>query len=446
MKENIRKVFLRRTLLSLSILFILGSCRESLFEEPLNSTENTSNTSHKTRSVDEIKELALYFYDNLGEENELKASVETPPQKSSLSIDVFTLDQISDEEDNSKFSASINGKPTKPKNDTLLYYVGFQGNGGMLLSGNEESTPLLAILDDGDFSFKEVLSDPEKNEGILAFLSTAAEYNKNPEAFEKIINSSEEGKVDPEAGLFSRFKIKFRWDFWRKRKREDPPPVYLVDQVAPKVKVEWGQGSPYNRYTPNNYPAGCVATAVAQAMTVTRHIRNFDGLELNYNDLVKFKKSEKYYLNKYPKQADIIGQLIYKIGVNVGMNYGAGGSGANTEYAVNKIFRDRGMNVNRNKANIKTVLKYYYNNGIIIVTSRTKKNNIWGSKRGEGHAYIADGYLQYSDGSDLIHVNMGWNGGSNGYYLSNLMSPHWIDEANEAKHLKHSWDFYCIYK
>jgi len=91
-------------------------------------------------------------------------------------------------------------------------------------------------------------------------------------------------------------------------------------------------------------------------------------------------------------------------------------------------------------ASTKNTLKH--NNGIVIISSRTEKNSFWGRPRGIGHAYIADGYLQYSNGSDLIHVNYGW-GHSNGYYLSNLMSPHWVSEA--PKQYPHSWNFYCIY-
>jgi len=440
MNRKLRNPLIGKVILSLGLLASIYSCREPLVDDPVIYGNNELETTfHKTRSVDEIKELALSFYGIMGKENDLNASV--APDKSQLSLDVFTLDQIFGNNDNKLAAvASIDNVDPKQKtsSDTLLYYVGLPGNGGMLLSGNEDSTPLLAILDDENFSFKDVLSDTENNEGVLSFLLTAAEYNKSPEAFADTINADETTENSPEA-----FRI--RWDFWRKRRRNNTPqPVYLVDQVSPKVKVEWGQWYPYNKYTPNHYPAGCVATAVAQALTVTRHISNFEGIELNYNDLIKFKNSDRYYRNNYPKQADIIGQLLSKIGEKVGMNYGAGASGADTNYAVQRIFGERGMRVNKNKASLK-----YYDRGIVIISSRTKKNSFWGRPRGSGHAYIADGYLQYSNGSDLIHVNYGWgseyenNRKYNGYYLSNLMSPHWTGDAPEQ--YPHSWNFYCIY-
>jgi len=443
MIENLKTRFLVQVASTMILLMTAYSCRESLLDDPVGGYENNNskNLFHKTRTVDEIKELALSFYGIMGKDVDLNASV--VPDKSQLSLDVFTLDQIFGNND-SKLDAvaSIDKSEQKSSNDTLLYYVGLPGNGGMLLSGNEDSTPLLAILDDENFSFKEVLSDTKNNEGVLSFLLTAAEYNRNPEAFSDTINTDETTENSPEA-----FRI--RWDFWRKRKRNNPPqPVYLVDQVYPKVEVEWGQWYPYNKYTPSHYPAGCVAVAVAQALTVTRHISNFEGIELNYDDLIKFKNSESYYRDNYPKQADIIGQLFSKIGEQVGMNYGASESGADLNYAVQKIFSERGMRVNKNKASIKNALKYY-DRGIVIISSFDKKRSFWGKQRGTGHAYIADGYLQYSNGSDLIHVNYGWgseyeNGRKyNGYYLSNLMSPHWTGNAPEQ--YPHSWSFYCIY-
>jgi len=438
-------------MLSLGLLASIYSCREPLVDDPVIYGNNElESTFHKTRSVDEIKELALSFYGIMGKENGLNAS-SVVPDKSQLSLDVITLDQIFGNKD-SKLDAvvsidNVDNPKQKSSNDTLLYYAGLPGNGGMLLSGNEDSTPLLAILDDENFSFKEVLSDTENNEGVLSFLLTAAEYNRNPEAFADTINADETTENSPEAF----FRI--RWNFWKKRRNDPPQPVYLVDQVSPKVKVEWGQsGGVYNRYTPNHYPAGCVAVAMAQAITVTRNWKSFKGIDLDYDNLIKFRNDS--YAYTYPKQADKVARLMERIGYHVGMNYGKYGSGADMNFAVGRMFRDYpdiAMNVSKDKRNIKNTLKYY-DNGIVIVTSRTRTHN-----RGSGHAYVADGYLQYSNGSDLIHVNMGWGTQSetnekykrsyNGYYLSNLMSPHWIGQTpQEQLNLKHSWNFYCIYK
>jgi hypothetical protein len=42
-----------------------------------------------------------------------------------------------------------------------------------------------------------------------------------------------------------------------------------------------------------------------------------------------------------------------------------------------------------------------------------------GSKASSGHAFICDGY----DGNGMFHINWGWNGNSNGYFLLNVLNP-----------------------
>ena len=42
-----------------------------------------------------------------------------------------------------------------------------------------------------------------------------------------------------------------------------------------------------------------------------------------------------------------------------------------------------------------------------------------GSKASSGHAFICDGY----DGNGMFHINWGWDGMSNGYYLLNVLNP-----------------------
>lgn len=100
------------------------------------------------------------------------------------------------------------------------------------------------------------------------------------------------------------------------------------------------------------------------------------------------------------------------------------------------------MNLSTNKANIRKTLRDY-KRGIVIISSRTKKSFL-GIKRGSGHAYIVDGYRYYSDGSDLMHVNYGWGGGGNGYFLTRLLAPRFTSNAENK--FPHAWNFYCIYK
>ncbi|MGB3063143.1 C10 family peptidase [Sphingobacterium thalpophilum] len=347
--------------------------------------------------------------------NSTKSSNDTP---SKISVSVLTTEMLA--KNNATLSRSINSAT----GDTLLYYVSFsEKEGGMVVSRNESCEPVLAILDEGNFSFTKILNNPNQNLGALSFILSAVDYNNSISDIEQ----PDMPIVDDGGGGGGGYV-----------------PVTLVEEVLPKVKVEWGQsGDPYNRYTPNGYPAGCVATAVAQAMTVTRHVGTFNGITLNYDDLIQFRDYRDLWWA--PNQADVVARLLRQVGVAVGMDYKADGSGAKTSDGI-KLFSNFGMmNVSTNKANIRNTLKNY-SNGIIIISSRTKTDFL-GIPRGEGHAYIADGYRLFSNGTDMIHVNYGWgpgDGNLNGYYLTVLSSPHWTGDA--PKQFPHEWDFYCIYK
>ncbi|MFZ4261513.1 C10 family peptidase [Sphingobacterium sp. HJSM2_6] len=401
----------------LSFLGIIGltlfaSCQKENVSIITNQTDRPA-----IRSVTDAKNIALQYYkSSINSKARTKASTEVVPTIDD--VQVLTSDMLS--------SNGLTYARTKNSStgDTLLYYVNFSdAKGGMILSRNTECQPVLAIFDEGNFSFQNVLQNTDMNLGALSFILSAVDYNISPESF-----SIEQTEMPIDDGGGGGGYV----------------PVTLVDEVLPKVRVEWSQSQdPFNRYTPNNYPAGCVAVAVAQAFTVTRHVGAFNGIYLNYNDLIQFRDYSYKYL--FPNQADIAGQFVRQIGAAVAMDYDASGSGAKTSDGV-KLFSNFGlMNVNTNKATIRNTLKNY-SNGIIIISSRTKKPFL-GIARGEGHAYIADGYKLYSNGSDLIHVNYGWGPGAgnlNGYYLTVLSSPHFTADAPST--FPHDWDFYCIYK
>ncbi|MCW8312534.1 C10 family peptidase [Sphingobacterium sp. InxBP1] len=402
----------------LSFLGIIGltlfaSCQKENVSIITNQTEKPA-----IRSVTDAKNIALQYYkSSINSKASTKASTEVVPTIND--VQVLTSDML--------ISNGLTYARTKSSStgDTLLYYVNFSdAKGGMILSRNTECQPVLAIFDEGNFSFQNVLQNTDINLGALSFILSAVDYNNSPESFSI---EQPEMPIDDGGGGGGGYV-----------------PVTLVDEVLPKVRVEWSQSQdPFNRYTPNNYPAGCVAVAVAQAFTVTRHVGAFNGINLNYNDLIQFRDYSYKYL--FPNQADIAGQFVRQIGAAVAMDYDASGSGAKTSDGV-KLFSNFGlMNVNTNKANIRNTLKNY-SNGIIIISSRTKKPFL-GIARGEGHAYIADGYRLYSNGSDLIHVNYGWGPGAgnlNGYYLTVLSSPHFTADAPST--FPHDWEFYCIYK
>lgn len=129
----------------------------------------------------------------------------------------------------------------------------------------------------------------------------------------------------------------------------------------------------------------------------------------------------------------------------VDMSYSKEGSSASTDKLIKKLFTDYGVKCSKDKKDIEWTLRGY-KDGIIIISSRTKSDFMGIFPRGSGHAYVADGFKKFKNGTSLIHINMGWGGYMNGYYLENLVSPQFTDDVPEECNFGHEWKFYCLHK
>lgn len=312
-------------------------------------------------------------------------------------------------------------KTRAAKIDTLLYLV--KGiSTPVLLSAKRSNPTIYAIFDNPDISVQEALNNPNNsNYGFLAMLSNVLSMDSaNGDDTDEDDSRSPEDEDLGGGGSGN-------------------GPITLVSNIDPKIPVEWSQLAPFNRYCPSNCPVGCVAVATAQAMMVTRHVNIFNGLDLNYESLIRVKNSSYQY--SYAAQTDTIAMFMRLIGIAVGMDYSQDGSSAETSDAIDLFTIGGKMNKSTDKNNIETTLANY-EDGIIVISSRTKSDFL-GIPRGTGHCYLADGFKKYSNGKDLIHVNYGWGPGYNGYYLTGLTSPRFTEDATYR--FPHEWKIYCIY-
>ena len=216
--------------------------------------------------------------------------------------------------------------------------------------------------------------------------------------------------------------------------------------VQPLMKSQWSQSDPYYRKTPT-YDAkgyyhcvtGCVATAMAQVMYYHKYptkgksshsyswvcddpVGQSATLSANFGNTTYdwANMTDTYKFNSYTTtQANAVATLMYHCGVSVDMNYGQNGSGAQTQKvpaALNKYF---GYD-----ANYQRIRKDMYSpdslNSIIAAELKAKRPVlISGSNDNGGHAFVCDG----SDGKGYFHINWGWAGSNDGYYLLNLLTP-----------------------
>ena len=210
-------------------------------------------------------------------------------------------------------------------------------------------------------------------------------------------------------------------------------------RVEPLVKSRWGQennsryinyGEPcFNYYTPNNYPCGCVATAMAQIMryhrypasgaVVTKTCRvgeenptsfTTKGGVYNYDSMPLVPAADEdlpwYEGGATDAQREAIGRLTYDCGVMMQMWWRDGGSSSGGAAAGNimkttNMFKYKNAVVNTcasNLADVDARNRMIYPNldaGMPVMLGLV------------GHQVIADGY-GYSDGTLYTHLNMGW--------------------------------------
>ena len=209
--------------------------------------------------------------------------------------------------------------------------------------------------------------------------------------------------------------------------------------ITPLLKTLWGQDAPYSNYCPTvsgqNCPTGCVATALAQIMYYHKWPKQGVGSysydwRTGYNVTklsVDFSKAtydwdsmtDTYNYKSTEAANEAVAQLMYHVGVASRMSYALDGSGTSSYYGALGLIRnfdyDKGLLViSRNYYGLAEWTDILYNElaaGRPFYYSGADNSN-------SGHAFVGDGYR---DG--YFHINWGWNGLSNGYFLVSALNP-----------------------
>ncbi len=216
-------------------------------------------------------------------------------------------------------------------------------------------------------------------------------------------------------------------------------------RVAPFVQSRWsqsavGSGACYNYYTPpndegslNNYPCGCVATAMAQLMRYHQHptagvgtgsftiyvngveqsrnLRggNSSGGPYDWADMVLVPSSPT------DTQRQAIGALTHDAGVSVNMWYADGGSGAYTEDAVTAFTGTFGYSNAKFGYKSTINLPETERNRMVNPNLHARYPILFGITGAGGHAIVGDGY-GYQAATMYHHLNMGWAGSYDAWY------------------------------
>lgn len=211
------------------------------------------------------------------------------------------------------------------------------------------------------------------------------------------------------------------------------------EPVEPFITTLWTQGDPFNLKTPNNYPAGCVAVALAQCINYCRYPSR--ALFRGYCYYTASKNSTRYTLDSidvnslyfYP-YLDIYGRATESQKKSVATLLRDCG------YAVNMMYTDQGSGSTISEAGIALTTRFSYPEECVKYMERNTfggSSETWndiiyteiqhlcpimcGAHDEEfgGHAFVFCGM----DAEGMVYVNWGWGGSSNGYYDIELMNP-----------------------
>lgn len=292
------------------------------------------------------------------------------------------------------------------------FYVFTRGvsDGYVLVSGDDRAPLILGYTDKGTFDGKDI---PQSMKGMIESWSDQIVWLAT--------HPSYKAAVPPEVAV--------------------PVNPLLGD-------IQWDQGDPYNRKCPSvqqydqwgdaadKGPAatGCVATALGQIMYYHKWpeygkgsvsytsdgdekfpvVETFEGVKYNWDAMLPKLTS------KSPSDAiDAVSTLLYHLGASFESAYGASTGATDTSVApalLRHFDYDRGIDY---------VLRDYYTqadwDSMLINELQNSRPVAYGgvTRRFEGHFFVLDGVN--SDG--YYHVNWGWSGMEDGYYMLSLLEP-----------------------
>ncbi len=194
--------------------------------------------------------------------------------------------------------------------------------------------------------------------------------------------------------------------------------------IEPMVSTRWDQMAPYNELTPNHYPTGCVATAMAQVMKYHRWPEEptgshadvtFDGTYYEWDLMLDVYKNGSYTM----EEANAVATLMRQCGAAVDMMYTPWASGAYSHNVPVALYTYFGYT-----EGMRLMWRDYHSmsewNDIVYAELEAKRPVYYsGSSSAGGHAFVCDGYL----GNNFFHFNWGWGGYQDGYFLLNALNP-----------------------
>ena len=296
------------------------------------------------------------------------------------------------------------------------YNIG-RGNGFVMMSASDRTQPILGYADEGQFNLSNAPQPLKQYVQRLSAIVEAAEQGNAQLAPRK--SAAESGVATP---------------------------VSVAKNFVPTlVSCRWNQGSPYNlecpKYTDGNgnqqtAATGCVATAMAQIVyywkwpkttttTMPAYTTHWNNQTVTYPEMAPTsfmwdKMSDVYNGNQSQESQQAVAHLMRALGHGAKMGYGPA-SGANSGNAAAALrdyfgYDKTSFHTSHDKYTYTEWEDLIYNE---LAAGRPVLMNGDNSDLTGGHEWVCDGY----DGNGLFHMNWGWGGMCDGYFILTVMFP-----------------------
>lgn len=326
---------------------------------------------------------------------------------------------------------------TKSTLDPAFYVFGRDKGGFVIIAGNDNVRPILAISDHNSFEVENMPDNVKWWMGRMKFW-VREQKEATPE-----VQALWAKYISTKGGLITG----------------------SVDNTVEHLTPEWGQDDPYNSKCPkdlNNQRSltGCVATVLSEVLTTISGLSPYktimptqatgtiaayspsEGCVTAVTPYVLGTTYEWENLRNLKTHADVVSaqtsspsvienlaQLMADMGAIMRAQYNSGSTGAVTQYAADYLPIYMGFNKgayfeyaeDHTSSEWEALLKAQLVDHPLVYSGRRESG---------GHAFAFDGYGEY-DGANVFHVNFGWSGNWNGYYYHT-----WL-ESSEGRYYQY---------
>ncbi len=331
-----------------------------------------------------------------------------------------------------KYIVADNATRSESEPDTLMYVFNYMDNAGFaVVSAVGESGEMLAVTEQGHFNSMEEI----ENEGFRIFMEAATIYTDSLRWAEKDATRGG-GQTGPEIIILDSVVIDT-----------------TIITYPPRITVRWEQLGPYNAFCPydnaTQCPAGCMAIAVGQILSVYEYPTSWTltyasgnpTINVNWSVLKNQASCTSCTNTSFCSLHTPIAQIIRQTGKKMSMIYHADGS-VTTPQKVRTALSNMGYSTdNVQSYSSSGALASIHNGRMVLVTG---KRVIDDEGNTVGHSWVIDGYRKFiytfyeyikpqnmlswqyvgsfTSTSEFIHVNWGWAGDCNGYFVNGVFA------------------------